>query len=120
MKQAELHEHSHTGSREAIKERLAQVQDFQVMAELFKHLGDPTRLRIFWLLCHREECVVGIADLLDMSPPAVSHHLRPLRVAGLIESHREGREVVYKASETIAAQTLHHMIEQVMQFACPE
>ena len=55
-----------------------------------------------------------------MSAPAVSHHLRPLRVAGLIESRRDGREVIYRATETIAAQTLHHMIEQVMHFACPD
>lgn len=102
-----------------IKQKLAQVQDFQVMADLFKHLGDPTRLRIFWLLCHREECVAGIAELLEMSAPAVCHHLRLLRVAGLIESRREGREVYYQVSKTIAAQTLHHMTEQVMQFACP-
>ena len=114
------HEHTQDKLHQNLAQRLSQVQDFQVMAELFKHLGDPTRLRIFWLLCHKEECVAGIASLLHMSAPAVSHHLRPLRVAGLIESHREGREVIYKASETVAAQTLHSMIEQVMQFACPE
>lgn len=102
-----------------LEQQLSQVQDFQVVAELFKHPGDPTRLRIFWLLCHREECVAGIAALLEMSAPAISHHLRPLRTAGLIVSHREGREVLYKASETVAARTLHHMIEQVMHFACP-
>lgn len=120
MENIEMHTHEYDTIHSEIEKRLSQVQDFQVMAELFKHLGDPTRLRIFWLLCHREECVADIAQLLEMSAPAVSHHLRPLRVAGLIESHREGREVVYRATETVAAQTLHHMIEQVMQFACPE
>ena len=120
MEDTKLHEHTHGAAHEDLKQRLAQVQDFQIMAELFKHLGDPTRLRIFWLLCHREECVADIAELLDMSAPAVSHHLRPLRVAGLIESRRDGREVIYRATETTAAQTLHHMIEQVMHFACPD
>jgi ArsR family transcriptional regulator, lead/cadmium/zinc/bismuth-responsive transcriptional repressor len=110
----------HNEVHENLEQRLAQVQDFQVMAELFKHLGDATRLRIFWLLCHREICVADIAELLHMSAPAISHHLRPLRVAGLITSHREGREVMYRASQSIAAQTLHRMIEQVMQFTCPD
>ena len=119
MEHTDHHKHTHGASQKHLEERLAQVQDFKLIAEVFKHVGDPTRLRIFWLLCHQEECVADIAALMDMSAPAISHHLRPLRVAGLITSRREGREVIYKASETVAAQTLHHMIEQVMNFTCP-
>ena len=46
--------------------------------QVFKHRSDPTRVRIFWLLSHREECVINIAAILNMSSPAVSHHLRSL------------------------------------------
>lgn len=119
MEHTEIHKHIHGAAQEDMKQRLSQVQDFQVIAELFAHLSDPTRLRIFWLLCHREECVADIAALLEMSPPAVSHHLRTLRVAGFIESRRDGREVIYRATEATSAQLLHHMIEQVMHFTCP-
>ena len=55
-------------------------------------LSDPSRLRIFWLLCHCEECVMNISALVDMSSPAVSHHLRNLKASGLIVSRREGKE----------------------------
>ena len=54
-----------------------------------------------------------------MSNPAVSHHLRPLKASGLIVSQRAGREVYYKAADTVQAQLLHRMLEQVMEIACP-
>lgn len=92
---------------------------FQDAAQLFKHLSDPTRVRLFWLLCHREECVLQLAELLNMSSPAVSHHLRPLRAAGLLTTRREGKEVYYHAAETTEAQLLHQMIEQVLAITCP-
>ena len=54
------------------------------MASAFKQLCDGTRLQIFWLLCHSEECVLNISAAVGMSAPAVSHHLRCLKDAGLI------------------------------------
>ena len=88
------------------------------MADVFKQLGDSTRLRIFWILCHCEECVLNIAALLNMSSPAVSHHLRPLKNSGLITSRREGKEVYYKAADTEQTRLLHDMMEKVMQITC--
>ena len=88
------------------------------MADVFKQLGDSTQLRIFWILCHCEECVLNIAALLNMSSPAVSHHLRPLKNSGLITSRREGKEVYYKAADTEQTRLLHDMMEKVMQITC--
>ena len=88
------------------------------MADVFKQLGDSTRLRIFWILCHCEECVLNIAALLNMSSPAVSHHLRPLKNSGLITSRREGKEVYYRAADTEQTRLLHDMMEKVMQITC--
>ena len=65
-----------------------------------KQLGDPSRLRIFWLLCHCEECVLNIAAIVNMSSPAVSHHLRLLKSSGLIVSRREGKEMYYRTADT--------------------
>ena len=103
-----------------IKAGLAKTTRFSATAEIFKQLSDPTRLQIFWLLCHQEECVNNIAALLDMTSPAVSHHLRSLYEGGLITSRREGKEVYYKASETETCGLLHESVEQVMEIACPE
>ena len=104
----------------SLQTQLDNINDFQAVAEIFKQLGDTTRIRIFWLLCHCEECVINIAAILDMSSPAVSHHLRPLRSSGLIVSRREGKEVYYQAADTSRSRLLHQMIEQVMEIACPK
>ncbi len=92
---------------------------FQILADIFKQLGDPSRIRIFWLLCHCEECVINISDLVEMSSPAVSHHLKLLKQSGLIVSRRSGKEVYYKAADTEQSGLLHHMIEQILKIACP-
>ena len=104
----------------SLKAELSRHSRFTATAEIFKQLSDPTRLQIFWLLCHQEECVINIAALLDMSSPAVSHHLRSLHDSGLITSMRDGKEVYYKASETKTSALLHKSLEQVMEIACPE
>ena len=114
------HHHEAEIETSRIQEQLSNIDDFQKVAEIFKQLGDTTRIRIFFLLCHCEECVTNISAMLDMSSPAVSHHLRPLRGGGLIVSRREGKEVYYRAADTPQSQLLHQMIEQVMEITCPK
>ena len=63
--------------------------------------------------------ISDIAAMVDMSSPAVSHHLRVLKDSGLLSSRREGREVYYRASDAAQSRLLHEMIEQVMDVACP-
>ena len=120
MPNKELPHHHGERNISSLQTQLDNINDFQAVAEIFKQLGDTTRIRIFWLLCHCEECVINIAAILDMSSPAVSHHLRPLRSSGLIVSRREGKEVYYQAADTSRSGLLHQMIEQVMEIACPK
>lgn len=114
------HNHGEFKELSEIQEQLNNINDFQTVAEIFKQLGDTTRIRIFWMLCHCEECVINISAMMNMSSPAVSHHLRPLRSGGLITSRRDGKEVYYKASDTPQSRLLHQMIEKVMEIACPK
>ncbi len=112
------HHHEH-----APEHALACMPDsatFQTAADILKLLGDSSRIRIFWLLCHCEECVINISSIVDMSSPAVSHHLRVLKSAGLIVSRREGKEMYYRAADTASAQLLHHTIEQMIEISCPD
>lgn len=111
--------HNHHQIFENKSEAIPKTKDFQTVADIFKQLGDGSRIRIFWLLCHCEECVINLSSLVDMSSPAVSHHLRQLKIAGLIVSRRHGKEVYYKAAETEQAQLLHHIIEQMIRITCP-
>lgn len=112
--------HDHDAGSHAVMERMPDGGDFQTVAALMKHLGDPNRLRIFWILCHVEECVTDIAAMAEMSSPAVSHHLRILKNSGLIVSRREGKEMYYRASDTDVAQKLHHAVEEIMEISCPQ
>lgn len=101
-------------------EGIPRVEDFQTASVLFKQLSDASRLRIFWLLCHCEVCGTELAAMVDMTPPAVSHHLRLLRSGNLLVSRREGKEVYYRAAGTVQAQALHHMIEKMLEISCPK
>lgn len=106
--------HQHGQSMSQLMDTIPHTEHFQTIADIFKQISDPTRIRIFWILCHCEECVIHISAMMDMSSPAVAHHLRLLRISGLIESRREGKETYYRASQTQPAQLLHHMLEQMM------
>ena len=111
--------HNHNNNIESIIEKLPEKDDFQIVADIFKVLGDPSRIRIFWILCHLEECVINLSAMVEMSSPAVSHHLKQLKSADLIESRRDGKEVYYKASENKKAETLHNMLETLVSISCP-
>ena len=113
------HDHGHNDERK-IREHLPGENEIAGVSEAMKQLGDPSRLRIFWLLCHCEECVLNIAAIVNMSSPAVSHHLRLLKSSGLIVSRREGKEMYYKTADTEMAQTLHYMIEKLGKITCPQ
>ena len=71
--------HNHGQNIERVLDNMPSAEGFQDISFLFQQLGDSTRLRILWLLCHCEECVCNIAAAVDMSAPAVSHHLRILK-----------------------------------------
>ena len=66
------------------------------MDEVFKALGDPTRLRIVQLLArHGETCVCKIVDDLEMNQPAVSFHMAKLKQAGLLSARKQGQWIYY-------------------------
>ena len=65
------------------------------LAETFRTLGDPTRVRILDALSHGELCVCDLAALVGMSESAVSHQLRLLRNLRLVKPRRDGRMVFY-------------------------
>ncbi len=112
--------HDHGGRGEEILRSMPDTSEIQEISQVLRHLADPSRLRIFWLLCHCEECVLNLSVMMNMSSPALSHHLKLLKACGLIVSRREGKEVYYRASDSVQASALHHVIEHVAEIACPE
>jgi DNA-binding transcriptional ArsR family regulator len=69
------------------------------LAELFKVLGDSTRIKILCALLEDEMCVCDIASLLGMTQSAISHQLRVLKQAGLVKYRRDGRVVYYSLDD---------------------
>ncbi|HID08598.1 TPA: transcriptional regulator [Candidatus Micrarchaeota archaeon] len=65
------------------------------LAETFRVLADPTRVKILYLLSRGELCVHDLAQVLGISQPSASHHLRILRYQGLVKSRREGKRIFY-------------------------
>ena len=112
--------HDHGGDERRVLERMPKEESFRAVAGAFRLMDDPSRIRIFWLFCHCEECVINLSAMVNMSSPAVSHHLRQLRSGGLIVSRREGKEVYYRAADTPCAQMLHLAVERMMEIACPD
>jgi ArsR family transcriptional regulator len=80
--------------------------DVRPLSQLFRALGDETRLRIVALLAHGELCVCHLEKALDLTQPTVSRQLGVLRSAGVVDARREGTWVYYSLSE----QT-HAMVE---------
>ena len=69
------------------------------LARMFKALGDPVRLRLVSLIASHpggEACVCDISGTFDLSQPTISHHLKTLRSAGLLDSERRGSWVYYR------------------------
>ena len=64
--------HLHGYDNELLAARMPQTEDCRRVADVFAQLGDGTRLKILWLLCHSEQCVTNIAALTGMSGPAVA------------------------------------------------
>lgn len=111
--------HDHGHNLEEILKQMPDQSEFDILSDLFSLLGDSTRLKIFYLLCHCEECVINISSIMNMSSPAVSHHLRQLRLQSLIQSRREGKEVYYSAQLTPRVNILHETIERLFDIECP-
>lgn len=67
--------------------------------KIFKSLSDPTRLRILLLLLQKELCVCELTFILEMEQSRISHQLRVLRNADIVEDIRDGKWIIYRVSE---------------------
>ena len=81
---------------DGLKNKLLEVSG---LSEIFKVLGDETRTKILYLLAHCRLCVCDIAVIMEMSLPAVSHHLRLLKAHRLVKYTREGKMVYYSLDD---------------------
>ncbi|MGP9694839.1 ArsR/SmtB family transcription factor [Brachybacterium sp. AOP25-B2-12] len=84
-------------------------------AQLFKVLGNPSRLRLMRLLEHAPTTVGELASRADLSQPLVSQHLRTLRDAGLVIAERHGKEVTYQVADEHVAHVIADAVAHVLE-----
>ena len=83
-----------------VKAEMLSEEETKQLADTFKVLGDPTRIKLIQALSIKELCVCDLATLLDMSQSAVSHQLRVLRNMRLVKYRREGKVVYYSLDDS--------------------
>jgi ArsR family transcriptional regulator, lead/cadmium/zinc/bismuth-responsive transcriptional repressor len=97
------HAAAETAALSDVRSRLLGGRPVESIADVFRLLGDPTRVRLVDALSHGEQCVSDLASLVGISESAVSHQLRLLRSARLVRVRRSGRSAYYALDD-------HHVL----------
>ena len=96
---------------EKILSDMPEDDEIQKNADKIKAIGDPTRLKIIYLLKHGELCVCEIMAVLNKPQPTVSHHLNLLKNAGLLKWRKEGVWTHYKLSNSELPENLKKLVD---------
>lgn len=102
------HDHAHTAPRPS-------QQDLTILAETFRLLGDPSRLKILLCCLSTPRAVTEIAEAVDLSQSLVSHHLRLLRGARLVRGERRSRQIFYTLADDHVRDMLTDMLGHVQE-----
>lgn len=81
------------------------------LGSIFKAMGDPSRLKIIYILSKSPLCVCDIADVLGMTQSLVSHHLRTLRNLNLVKFKRCGKQIIYSLDDDHVLDLLNEGLE---------
>lgn len=90
-----------------IQDTFLESDDLNEVSNLFKLLGDNTRLKILLSLFDNELCVHDISKVVEVSQSAISHQLRNLREANIVKFRKEGKEVLYSLSDSCAQKIIN-------------
>ncbi len=82
-----------------VRDNMLDQEKFMKLSDLFKVLGDLTRIKIIYALFKKELCVCHIAEVLEMSQSSISHQLRILKDARLVKFRKEGKIVYYSLDD---------------------
>ncbi len=97
---------------ETVKE-IPDQDNIASMADIFKALSDPSRLKIVLALLNREHCVCDIAVICGQSDSAISHQLRILRTLKILKNRREGKIVYYTLNDDHVASLIRMSLDHV-------
>ena len=95
------------------------LKDFAAITRFLTAIGDPVRLQLLYLLGDRGRCNVGdIAGHFRLSRPAISHHLKVLKDAGVLDNEKVGQEVYYWLARERIVATLRALADAAAAFPC--
>ena len=100
---------------EQIRARLPNEAEAADLAAIFTHLSDSTRVKLLSMLAASDLCVCEMSDLLGMSQPAVSHHLRILRQCDVVGFRKMGQRTVYYLNENEIGDTIRRLLQVAIQ-----
>jgi ArsR family transcriptional regulator len=92
---------------------MADVMDFKQITRFFTAMGDPIRLQILLLLRDKPLNVGEIANQFQISRPAISHHLRVLKDANILDSEKSGQEVYYTMNKAFIVAELRALADKL-------
>ena len=97
-------------------DRMPSDRAFNQMALVLRGMADPVRVRILYALTLEPLCVCELSRLLEMSMPAVSHHLRILTMSGLLKVRKEGKFACYYLHDEPLTGTLRALLQDLAEF----
>ncbi len=98
------------------KSQMSKEEEIQKIAEFYKIMGDPTRLKLLNALDQSELCVSDLALIVGMSRSAVSHQLKYLKRAKLVKNRKDGKTVYYSLDD----EHVHALIQVAFEHICKE
>ena len=107
--------HVHEDLVKQVLEAMPEEDDLYSLADFFKVFADSTRIRILYVLLCSETCVCDIAQLLNMTQPAISHQLRILKQMDLVKTRRDGKTVFYSLADDHITSILRMGMEHICE-----
>lgn len=105
--------HVHEDIVSVVLSAMPDEQKLYKLSELYKLFGDPTRIKILYVLLKSEMCVCDIARLLNMTTSAISHQLKLLKQASLVKFRREGKTVFYSLADDHVTTIINNGMEHI-------
>ncbi len=103
------------GKVRSVEKKLDGIKYLYPLADTFKLLGDPTRLKILLALKEEELCVCDLAVLMNVSRSAISHQLRLLKSLRLVKYRRHGKIVYYALDDDHISELIYSAIEHIKE-----
>ena len=89
------------------------LEEIKQMADIFKALSDPSRLKIVLAILNQEHCVCDIARICGQTDSAISHQLRILRSLKIVKNRREGKVIYYSLEDDHVISTINMSLDHV-------